>query len=103
MDSLFGQQDTKELFFGLPWRETGLKRSCVRNRQRVLSYAVTLLLDRFDTNYIDSLREALLKQFPLSPPSLDDSESNETSTTGYVLIIIIMMININDDHLNGNT
>ncbi|OQR72350.1 sterol regulatory element-binding protein cleavage-activating protein-like [Tropilaelaps mercedesae] len=82
VDSLFGQHDTKELFFGLPWRETGLKRSCLRNRQRVLSYAVTLLLDRFDAKYIDSLRELLLKQFPLSPPPLSAADGGNVAPPG---------------------
>ena len=65
-DSLFGLRETKELFFGLPWRETGLRKSSDKNQHRVLSYAVSLLLEKYDTNYIKSLEDALVRQFPLS-------------------------------------
>lgn len=60
-----GPNTLKEILFGVPWRETGLKRSCTRNRQRILTYAITLLLDKYDLNFVDTLKDKLWESYPL--------------------------------------
>ena len=37
-----------DILFGVPWKDTGLKRYYIRNRQRVISYAVTLVLKKYN-------------------------------------------------------
>lgn len=38
----------KDILFGVPWRETAIKKSYVHNRQRVVSFAVTVVLQKYD-------------------------------------------------------
>ncbi|XP_027524368.1 sterol regulatory element-binding protein cleavage-activating protein [Corapipo altera] len=46
----------KDLLFGLPGRSSGVSLS---NRQRVVSYTVTLALQRYDSRFLSSLRSRL--------------------------------------------
>lgn len=37
-----------DILFGVPWKDSGLKRYYIRNRQRVISYAVTIVFKDYD-------------------------------------------------------
>lgn len=54
----------KELLFGLPWEQTGIRKLYVRNRQRAINYAITLVFKEFNEQLIDDLQRTLKKQFP---------------------------------------
>lgn len=43
-----GRLNLAETMFGMSLKETGMKRSPFRNRQRVLQYAVTIFLKEYD-------------------------------------------------------
>ncbi|ELU06614.1 hypothetical protein CAPTEDRAFT_96666 [Capitella teleta] len=56
----------KDILFGVPWKDTGLKRYYIRNRQRVISFAVTIVFKEYDPKFIDGLKAKLERAFPLS-------------------------------------
>ena len=37
-----------DLLFGVPWKSTGITRYFIRNSQRVISFAVTVVLKKYD-------------------------------------------------------
>lgn len=60
-----GKVSLAELLFGIGLRETGMKRYPLRNRQRVIQFAVTFLMTRLDRDYVEGLREHLFTLYPL--------------------------------------
>lgn len=69
----------REILFGVPWMETGIRRFFVRTRQRTITYAVTLVLKRYDPQMIASLTAALRERYPTSPfkINVDNSTGEE--------------------------
>ncbi|XP_013118065.2 sterol regulatory element-binding protein cleavage-activating protein [Stomoxys calcitrans] len=59
---------TSEMLFGLPMQDTGFKRYPLRARSRIIQYALTLIIKQNDREYIESLKEKLLKYYP--PPQI---------------------------------
>ncbi|KAK9501038.1 hypothetical protein O3M35_002162 [Rhynocoris fuscipes] len=59
-----GKATLAELLFGLTLKEAGFKRYPLRNRQRVLQYAVTVVFRRLDMEYLKGLYEHLLSLYP---------------------------------------
>ena len=47
--------------FGLRQRETGITKYPVRNRQRVVTYAVTLAFQKYDPSFVLALKSHLIK------------------------------------------
>ena len=37
-----------DILFGLPWQKTGISRYFIRNKQRTISFAVTIVLKKYD-------------------------------------------------------
>lgn len=68
----------KELLFGLPWAQTGIRKLYVRNRQRAINYAITLVFKEFNEELIESLKRTLKQQFPGRPFKSDTP--NRTSS-----------------------
>ena len=60
-----GFSSLADLTFGLRQRDTGLTKYPVRNRQRVVTYAVTVAFKKFDPQFIQSLKSHLYKLYPL--------------------------------------
>ncbi|XP_049292786.1 sterol regulatory element-binding protein cleavage-activating protein isoform X1 [Anopheles funestus] len=56
---------TAEMLFGIPLRDTGVKRYPMRVRPRIIQYAVTLILRENNPAFIDSLKEKLIRAYPL--------------------------------------
>ncbi|XP_058116606.1 sterol regulatory element-binding protein cleavage-activating protein isoform X2 [Anopheles coustani] len=54
-----------EMLFGIPLRDTGVKRYPMRTRPRIIQYAVTLILRENNPAYIESLRSKLVRAYPL--------------------------------------
>ena len=51
--------------FGLRQRDTGITKYPVRNRQRVISYAVTIAFSKYNPSFVAALRTHLFKLYPL--------------------------------------
>ena len=60
-----GFSSLADLMFGLRQRDTGLTKYPVRNRQRVVTYAVTVAFKKFDPQFVQSLKSHLYKLYPL--------------------------------------
>lgn len=56
----------REILFGVPWKETGIKKFLMRTRQRVLTYAITVVYSSFNVNYTLSLQSHLMEKYPAS-------------------------------------
>ena len=52
-DCVTGHPGT-DILFGVVWKETGVKRFYLRNRQRVISFAVTIVFKKYDQRYVTS-------------------------------------------------
>ena len=46
-DSIYGPVFI-DVLFGVPMKDSGIKRFFIRNRQRVISFAVTLVFDKYN-------------------------------------------------------
>ena len=60
-----GFSSLADLMFGLRQRDTGLTKYPVRNRQRVITYAVTIALQKYDPKFLEGLKTHLHKLYPL--------------------------------------
>nr|CAI5846666.1 unnamed protein product [Callosobruchus analis] len=60
-----GKTSIAEMLFGMHLFDTGIKRYPIRNRQRIIQYAVTLFFKEYDMHFIDGLREKLTSLYPL--------------------------------------
>ncbi|XP_052826909.1 sterol regulatory element-binding protein cleavage-activating protein [Octopus bimaculoides] len=54
----------QDILFGVPWKETGVKRFYIRNRQRIISFAVTIIFKSYNQKFHESLRHTLEKTLP---------------------------------------
>lgn len=68
------------MLFGIQLRDTGIKRYPIRIRPRIIQYAITLVLEKNDQSYIRSLREKLIRAYPLHQNGNMD-ESRRSSIT----------------------
>ncbi|XP_076472128.1 sterol regulatory element-binding protein cleavage-activating protein-like [Babylonia areolata] len=64
----------KDLLFGIPWKSTGITRYFIRNKQRVISYAVTVVFKKYDSKFIEALRQHLEAAFPETKLNVNNSE-----------------------------
>lgn len=53
------------MLFGMLLRDSGVKRYPIRVRPRIIQYAVTLMLEKNDPNFIKSLKDKLIQTYPL--------------------------------------
>ncbi|KAJ9574024.1 hypothetical protein L9F63_008550, partial [Diploptera punctata] len=78
-----GKISMAEILFGMHLKDTGIKRYPLRTRQRVLQYAVTLVLQEHDLGYVEGLRQKLTSLYPLNQPEnslLPATGESENST-----------------------
>ncbi|KAH8288983.1 hypothetical protein KR054_003617 [Drosophila jambulina] len=71
-----------EMLFGLPMQDTGFKRYPLRARSRIIQYALTLVLKHNDVEYLDTLKDKLLRHYPPLPES--SAYAEEPSTITYI-------------------
>uniref|UniRef100_A0A182J1D0 Sterol regulatory element-binding protein cleavage-activating protein n=1 Tax=Anopheles atroparvus TaxID=41427 RepID=A0A182J1D0_ANOAO len=64
-----------EMLFGIPLRDTGVKRYPMRIRPRIIQYAITLILRENNPAYIESLRETLVQAYPLHQKQIDTEDA----------------------------
>lgn len=53
------------MLFGMQLRDSGIKRYPIRIRPRIIQYAITLVLEKNDAAYLGSLRDKLVRAYPL--------------------------------------
>ena len=54
-----GHSSLADLMFGLRQRDTGITKYPVRNRQRVITYAVTLAFQKYNPSFVLALKNHL--------------------------------------------
>ncbi|XP_052801573.1 sterol regulatory element-binding protein cleavage-activating protein-like [Mya arenaria] len=54
----------RDLLFGVPWPSTGVSRYFIRNRQRTITYALTIVYKTFNESYVNELSRYLESQYP---------------------------------------
>ncbi|CAG2162507.1 unnamed protein product [Oppiella nova] len=69
----------RDILFGIPWMETGIKRLYVRTRQRTITFAITLVMSTQSQQYIDGLTAFLKEKYSLNPTPNDNQTANEDS------------------------
>uniref|UniRef100_W4VSE5 Sterol regulatory element-binding protein cleavage-activating protein n=1 Tax=Corethrella appendiculata TaxID=1370023 RepID=W4VSE5_9DIPT len=77
---------TAEMLFGMVIRDTGLKRYPMRVRSRIVQYALTIVLRENNPEFINSLREKLIKQYPLYQDVSPEKSNNKKSTKSIMYI-----------------
>ncbi|KAK3733745.1 hypothetical protein RRG08_026859 [Elysia crispata] len=65
---------TKDLFFGVPWSESGVSRYYIRNRQRVISFAVTIIMKNYDARFTEALLKWMEDHHPETAHNVNNSE-----------------------------
>lgn len=60
-----GKISLAELLFGLNMKDTGIKRYPLRRRQRIIQFAVTVVLRQYNKEYMDGLKDTLRRLYPL--------------------------------------
>ncbi|XP_022907413.1 sterol regulatory element-binding protein cleavage-activating protein [Onthophagus taurus] len=60
-----GKSSLADMLFGMHLSDTGIKRYPLRNRRRILQYAITLFLKEYDETYVTGLRSKLQLNYPL--------------------------------------
>ncbi|EDV98177.1 GH22819 [Drosophila grimshawi] len=73
---------TAEMLFGLPMQDTGFKRYPLRARSRIIQYAMTLILNKNDAEYLETLKEKLLRYYP--PLTGAGKANDEPATITYI-------------------
>lgn len=54
------------IFFGVNFEETGIRRSYTRSRTRVITFAITLIFRQYNPSFMEGLRKHLINRHPLS-------------------------------------
>ncbi|XP_069110525.1 sterol regulatory element-binding protein cleavage-activating protein-like [Argopecten irradians] len=53
----------RDILLGVPYKNTGVSRYFIRNQQRTISFAVTIVLKKNDQKFIDALKNKLVLAF----------------------------------------
>ncbi|XP_060066336.1 sterol regulatory element-binding protein cleavage-activating protein-like [Ylistrum balloti] len=54
----------RDILLGVPYKNSGVSRYFIRNQQRTISFAVTIVLKKNDQKFIDALKNKLVLAFP---------------------------------------
>ncbi|GIY33272.1 sterol regulatory element-binding protein cleavage-activating protein [Caerostris darwini] len=57
----------REILFGVPFKETGIKKLFIRNRPRILTYAFTIAFQTYNEDYLKSLSDLFKSKFENHP------------------------------------
>lgn len=66
-DVISDSSNLRDILFGVPWKETGIKKFNIRTRPRILTYAITIILKKFDIDFLQSLYKTLQTKYRFSP------------------------------------
>ncbi|KAG4069729.1 hypothetical protein HA402_008567 [Bradysia odoriphaga] len=69
---------TADMLLGMQLRDAGFKRYPIRNRPRVIQYAITLVLRENDQKYLSSLKQKLISLYPLHQKPDDVATSHSS-------------------------
>nr|XP_023029446.1 sterol regulatory element-binding protein cleavage-activating protein-like [Leptinotarsa decemlineata] len=78
-----GKTSVSDMLFGMHLFDAGIKRYPIRNRQRIIQYAVTLFFTKYDYEFIEGLRKKLISLYPLHQ---NDSKNDNYIMNDTVLI-----------------
>ncbi|XP_046440155.1 sterol regulatory element-binding protein cleavage-activating protein-like [Daphnia pulex] len=67
-----------DILYGVPLKNSGLKKFPVKTRSRVLTYAITILLKTHSEPFLYDLRLKLRNQFPLHSTTQESTSSRRT-------------------------
>nr|CAH0100202.1 unnamed protein product [Daphnia galeata] len=67
-----------DILYGVPLKNSGLKKFPVKTRSRVLTYAITILLKTHSEPFLYDLRHKLRSQFPLHSTTQESTLSRRT-------------------------
>lgn len=73
-----------DTLFGVPLRNSGLKKYPVKTRSRVLTYALTIILKSHSEPLLSDLRSRLYSHFPLHSGMQESSPSNARRTIVHI-------------------
>ncbi|XP_067127513.1 LOW QUALITY PROTEIN: sterol regulatory element-binding protein cleavage-activating protein [Centruroides vittatus] len=57
----------RDILFGVPWKETGIKKLNMRTRPRIITYAITVILKKFNIDFMQSLYKTLQSKYSFPP------------------------------------
>lgn len=69
----------REILFGIPWMETGIKRLFVRTRQRTITYVITLIYKKYNIDFANSMRKFLRARYSINPFIENATDSSHKS------------------------
>lgn len=75
---------TAEILFGMPLKDTGLKRYPMRVRQRTLQFAITLVLKENNHDFIKSLKKKLTDVYPLHQEDVEVNKEQDRLSLMYI-------------------
>lgn len=78
---------TAEMLLGLQLRDTGIKRYPIRVRPRTIQYAITIVMKKYDNNFIESLREKLTRMYPLHQPTVEPEVASNIESNSFVMYV----------------
>lgn len=71
------------MLFGMQLRDSGIKRYPIRIRPRIIQYAITLVLEKNDPLYLGSLRDKLIRAYPLHQNTIENAPQRSSITYIY--------------------
>ncbi|KAG5891075.1 hypothetical protein JTB14_005711 [Gonioctena quinquepunctata] len=75
-----GKTSISDMLFGMHLFDAGIRRYPIRNRQRIVQYAVTLFFKEYDHEFLEGLREKLVSLYTLHQNSSKISNYNLNET-----------------------
>ncbi|XP_055959285.1 sterol regulatory element-binding protein cleavage-activating protein [Patella vulgata] len=64
----------KDLLFGIPWFKSGISHYAIRNKERPVSFAITIVLKRYDPVFTEALRVKLESLYPDTMENVNNTE-----------------------------
>lgn len=94
-----GHSSLADLVFGLRQRDTGITKYPVRNRQRVITYAVTIAFAKYNPDFIEAFKAHLLNIYNVDDSDLNDNDvvhvfysSTERSYAKWIPFVITILM-----------
>ncbi|OWF39399.1 sterol regulatory element-binding protein cleavage-activating protein-like [Mizuhopecten yessoensis] len=67
----------RDILLGVPYKNSGVSRYFIRNLQRTISFAVTIVLKKNDQKFIDALKNKLVLAFPDTLKNVNNTEPEQ--------------------------
>ncbi|KAG8189219.1 hypothetical protein JTE90_013751 [Oedothorax gibbosus] len=66
-DSTVDLSSFRDILFGVPFKETGIKKLFLRNRPRIITYAFTIAFKKYNANYLKGLSDHFKSRYSMHP------------------------------------